>query len=383
MTVMEATTRVWQQLKKDYKITHILHEIVLKEGLERPMNHKEILMDSILKWSKWPEEDRKHNYLILKAIRNEFKESLKIVNPASTFSENINYSSNAVKRLDIAPIRRNKSNFQTCLLEIKGDYAICSKRVKNKGKWLLDVPNTASIGEGLHRKSLSLMSLAAPSLVDSITCPPIVDHDITYESMSSWLLNDIFWYYGADSKRHSPNTFNITLVKKDVEISRSRTHPYFGDAISFESQNAMIEFVAALLQVDHGDNIQEKSRNHGVPMNKKPSKQHDHDVLVSPSNSNSNSDIDNLTSDTDQDEYANVFETEEYNGNPEEHRSEDASVNQLLRKLSINSAEKQSLKQLLSSLSGDKMQIQRQVTSEKFKQTILLAKPKRPSSFSF
>ena len=84
MTVMEATTQVWRQLNTDYKKTHILHEIILEEGLERPMDHNELLMTCILKWSDWPEEDRKHSYLILKAIKDEFGESLKSVGSKSS-----------------------------------------------------------------------------------------------------------------------------------------------------------------------------------------------------------------------------------------------------------------------------------------------------------
>ena len=41
--------------------------------------------------------------------------------------------------------------------------------------------------------------------------------------ISSWLLNNIFWYYGIESKRNSPSEFNITFITKEANVKRTRS----------------------------------------------------------------------------------------------------------------------------------------------------------------
>lgn len=42
-----------------------LQEVVCNEALMRPMHHTERVLDSVLRWGYWDEEDRKENYLLL------------------------------------------------------------------------------------------------------------------------------------------------------------------------------------------------------------------------------------------------------------------------------------------------------------------------------
>ena len=37
----------------------VLHEVVLRGELERPIHYKEIIYEVTLKWWQWPEEDRR------------------------------------------------------------------------------------------------------------------------------------------------------------------------------------------------------------------------------------------------------------------------------------------------------------------------------------
>jgi hypothetical protein len=379
MTVMEATTRVWQQLDKEYKVTHILHEMILKEELERPMHHEEIVWDSILKWSDWQEEDRKYNYLVLKEMRNEFKESLKRVNPSIKFYGEVNYSPNAAKKIDIKAIRRVKPNFSKCLFEIKGDYVICSKKVLTKSMWKLN-PNTASIGNELRRKSMSLMSLAAPDLMDAMASPPAMEPEASYELLSSWLLNSIFWYYGTETKRNSPSEFNITFITKDDEVKRSRSEPYFGEAVSFESREIWITFVAALLQQNLGGGSQKQGRPHGIPSNKKPPKP---DIPITPQTLLNTDIVEELDENDEFDSVVFRFhDTRDGNLEKDNSEVEDKPIAQIVSKFSMDNDEKESLKQLLSSLSIEKQEIDRRVVSGNYKKPNLSAKIVRSSSFS-
>lgn len=49
-----------------YSIT--LNEIILNGNLTRPLHHSERVFDVVLKWSYWPEADRKNNYLEVRPI---------------------------------------------------------------------------------------------------------------------------------------------------------------------------------------------------------------------------------------------------------------------------------------------------------------------------
>ena len=296
------------------------------------------------------------------------------------FKGEVNYSPNTAKKIDIKAIRRVKPNFTKCLFEIKGDYVICSKKVLNKSMWKLN-PNTAGIGNELRRKSMSLMSLAAPDLMDGMTSPPAIEPDASYEMMSTWLLNSIFWYYGTESKRNLPSEFNITFIQKDAKVRRSRSEPYFGDTVSFESREMWIKFVAALLQQNHGDGSQKQGRHHGIPATKKPPKPGDitftppalvNDDIVEESDENYESD-------------SVIFRDHDTcDGSLVKHISdvEDKPITQLVSKFSMDTDEKESLKQLLSSLSIEKQEIDRRVVSGNYRKPNLSAKIERSCSFS-
>ena len=376
MTVREATTKVWTQLDMEYKITHILHEVVLKDELERPMHHNEILMDSILKWSKWQDDDRKNTCLVLKEIREEFSESLKYVNMSKTFSAEVNYSPNSKKIIDMMSIGRNKTNFERCRVEVKGGFIVLYKNVSEKGRWRIAGPHSNtpySTTPGRiplnKRKSTSML---LPTNNDG-------DND---EEIAKWPLRKVIWYYGIETKRAaSSSKYNITFIEKDEEIPRSRSHPYFGEAISFENSNTLIKFISALIQADHGDDNQNPVRALGVPLAEKPSIH--------------NPEFDD-TSDTtlgckvsseicdDGPSQLTDFPKDEVDGFATNRgKQEDDAIDVVLKKLSIDDEEKHSLKQLLQSLSTENFRVDHRIASEKHSDLHLERRAKRPSSFSF
>ena len=390
MTVREATTKVWTQLDMEYKITHILHEIVLKDELERPMHHNEILMDSILKWSKWPNEDRKNTFLVLKQIREEFSESLKYVNMSKTFSAEVNYSPNSKKIIDIMSIGRNKTNFERCRVEVKGGFIVLYKNASEKGRWRIagthtNSPYSTNSGRTPMNKriSTSMLMLSNPFSMDSNTdpLPANIDGD-DYEEITKWPLQNVIWYYGIETKRaDSSSKYNITFIEKDQEIPRSRSHPYFGEAISFENSNTLIKFISALIQADHGDDNQNPVRALGVPLAEKPSIPYPE--IGDPSNTTLGSNV-SLEICDDGPSQLTDFPKDEVDGFATNRgKQEDDAIDVVLKKLSIDDEEKHSLKQLLQSLSTENFRVDHRIASEKHSDLHLERRAKRPSSFSF
>ena len=376
MTVREATTKVWTQLDMEYKITHILHEIVLKDELERPMHHNEILMDSILKWSKWQDDDRKNTCLVLKEIREEFSESLKYVNMSKTFSAEVNYSPNSKKIIDIMSIGRNKTNFERCRVEVNGGFIVLYKNISEKGRWRIAGPHSNSPYSTTpgriplnKRKSTSML---LPTNNDG-------DND---EEIAKWPLRKVIWYYGIETKRAaSSSKYNITFIEKDEEIPRSRSHPYFGEAISFENSNTLIKFISALIQADHGDDSKNPGRVLGVPLAEKPSTPNPE--IDDPSDTTLDSEVPLEICNDGQSQHTDSWK-DEVDGPATNHgKQKDESIDHVLKKLSIDDEEKHSLKQLLQSLSTENFIINHRIASENYDDLHLERRAKRPSSVSF
>ena len=239
---MEVAKRALEDLDREYKGTYILHEMILDEEIERPMDKDEIVMDCVLEWCNWPEEDRKNNYLILKSVRKEFKESLKRAAPHMIFFEKgVDYSPNSVKT---TARLRNKSEYKKHLVEVKHDRLTISKKVAAKGSRVWR--RGSKLGEE-RKKSVTMMSLADASLNELGPSLPDDYSNVTYKVIKTWIVKDISWYYGTENKRKPESQHNITFILKDCEVERSWSTPYFGEAVSFPTREMCIDFVAALL----------------------------------------------------------------------------------------------------------------------------------------
>lgn len=67
-TVYDICKELAPRLKRE-AIAVTLNEYILDGDLRRPMHHTERVFDVVLKWSYWPEPDRKNNYLRLQPIK--------------------------------------------------------------------------------------------------------------------------------------------------------------------------------------------------------------------------------------------------------------------------------------------------------------------------
>jgi hypothetical protein len=50
-----------------YQLT--MEEVILNDELTRPMHHSEKVLDAVLRWTYWPDADRKNNYLVVKPTK--------------------------------------------------------------------------------------------------------------------------------------------------------------------------------------------------------------------------------------------------------------------------------------------------------------------------
>lgn len=130
-----------------------LYEVVLNGSLRRPLHHEEKVFDAILKWSYWPEEDKKNNYLvvapidILKEVERVIRNSPAVVPTGKElkFADNRTKSfktfSMELKSGKIAVMKKDKSGTNTIVKEIflhnTTIYLGCEKKKDFPWSWAL------------------------------------------------------------------------------------------------------------------------------------------------------------------------------------------------------------------------------------------------------
>ena len=219
MTVAQVNDRVWKELGEESREGYTLHEVILKEGLERPMHYNEVVMESIIKWSSWSDEDRKHNCLVLKVINEQYKESLELAKPPFTLSGEAYYSANDRKRIDISALRINKNDVKKLDFKVRGGYLMCLKKMedikrKSSFKWSNTSIKRSAVGQLKKTwKSASLINIATAPLSNEVAQSSTTSQQL----VTSWTVKDIWWYYGAESKRELPTEFKIVVIPKNNE----------------------------------------------------------------------------------------------------------------------------------------------------------------------
>lgn len=84
--------------REAYAVT--LSEIILNGTLQRPLHHSEKVFDIVLKWSYWPEADRKDNYLRLTPMKfmKEIERALKVL-PSVIANKELKFADSRTKSL--------------------------------------------------------------------------------------------------------------------------------------------------------------------------------------------------------------------------------------------------------------------------------------------
>ncbi|XP_055841106.1 uncharacterized protein LOC129908551 [Episyrphus balteatus] len=153
-----------------------LYEVILNGNLERPLHHDTKVFDAVLNWSYWPEEDRKHNNLVLKPI-DMLKDVQRAVKNLATVTpgKELKFADNKTKSLKWYHV------------ELRDGKIVILKREKN----------------------------GALTIVREI------------------FLHSVTAYLGCEKKRDSQWTWAITFVESNKkQILRSRDSPFIGHVIA-------------------------------------------------------------------------------------------------------------------------------------------------------
>lgn len=175
-----------------------LNEVILNDSLERPLHHSERVFDIVLRWSYWPEADRKNNYLVVKPIKtiHEINRALKHL-PTTTLSTELKFSDNKTKSLKVYQLELNDGKI-TVLKREKG----------------------------------------LPTVVKEIS------------------LNDVTAYIGCEKKRDCQCRWAITLIEKsNNKVLRSRDLPYIGHVIAGTECHDQIIWLSAIWDSLYRDDI--------------------------------------------------------------------------------------------------------------------------------
>nr|NP_573183.2 Rho GTPase activating protein at 15B, isoform C [Drosophila melanogaster]AAF48686.3 Rho GTPase activating protein at 15B, isoform C [Drosophila melanogaster] len=153
-----------------------LYEVILNDSLERPLHHDTKVFDVILNWSYWPEEDRKHNYLVVRPVEM-LREIQRAVKNLATVTPG--------KELRFADSRTK--TFKTLQCELRDGKIVVSKKDKN----------------------------------DKTT----IVREIFLQSSTAYL--------GCERKRDFPWSWAITFVERtQAQIMRSRDAPFIGHVLA-------------------------------------------------------------------------------------------------------------------------------------------------------
>ncbi|XP_034480714.1 uncharacterized protein LOC117786511 isoform X2 [Drosophila innubila] len=176
-----------------------LYEVILNDSLERPLHHDAKVFDVILNWSYWPEEDRKHNYLVVRPIEM-LREVQRAVKNLATVTPG--------KELRFADYRTK--SFKTLQCELRDGKIVVSKKDKNDKTTII--------------REIFLHSSTA--------------------------------YLGCERKRDFPWSWAITFVERtQAQIMRSRDAPYIGHVLAGSEWVDRTIWYSSIWYCLHGDNI--------------------------------------------------------------------------------------------------------------------------------
>lgn len=171
-------------------------EVVANNELERVIHYSEHIQQIILGWSvRWSQPDAKTNYLLIKL--NNLYEELDDYFDKGLSSLSVTMF-NEVKFSD-----ENSKSFRKVFLEFSNSTFNIYKDAKMKAK-----------------------------------------------ALTSWSLEDVNWYLGAEKRRNAPSRFCITLLDKEQPIQRQK-ELIVSKVISFSSGTVLAKWLAALICSEH------------------------------------------------------------------------------------------------------------------------------------
>ncbi|XP_050486452.1 uncharacterized protein LOC126871561 [Bombus huntii] len=177
-----------------------LEEYTLSGALERPLHHKERVLEAVARWGYWDPEDRKDNVLILKKDRL-YKDIAPLMKPPMTTSGELKFADTKSK------------NFKNYLFEFSQAKLYCYK--------------------------------------DRVCA------NVLYE----WKVEDIIWYLGHEPKRNPQTGWSITFIAKNKKPTRCKETPYFGNTLAGSLKEEQHKWVAAMVFGEYQLNVRPPSVN--------------------------------------------------------------------------------------------------------------------------
>ncbi|GBP93734.1 Arf-GAP with Rho-GAP domain, ANK repeat and PH domain-containing protein 3, partial [Eumeta japonica] len=173
--------------------SHLLmvEEVICRESLRRIVHINEIVLDVVLRWSYWDEEDRKDNYLLVK----ENSILYKMVEMKSEISA------------------------------ISGELKYANETNKTFKQYLFEVSNAMLYYFKDKQRS---------------------------QCCEEWNIKNIFWYVGNEPKRNPNTRWCVTFIPRNNKSNRSKDRPWFGSAIAGLKDDQML-WITALTFSEHDE----------------------------------------------------------------------------------------------------------------------------------
>lgn len=164
----------------------MLEEVVCNESMRRIVHIDEVVLDVVLRWGYWDEEDRKDNYLVVtdNKVLNEI-EALR------------NSTSTVCGELKLA--MDNAKAFKAHMFELHNGVLCCFKDKQGSQK------------------------------------------------LEEWKVKDILWYIGHEPKRNPQSRWAVTIVPRNSKQKRSKDHPWFGSTIAGSVTEDQLKWMTALM----------------------------------------------------------------------------------------------------------------------------------------
>ncbi|XP_048488620.1 arf-GAP with Rho-GAP domain, ANK repeat and PH domain-containing protein 2 [Plutella xylostella] len=168
----------------------MLEEVVCNEAMRRTVHIDEIVLDVVLRWGYWDEEDRKDNYIVVRENKVLYDmEALR--HKTSLVCGELKFASEA-----------NKA-FKMYMFELKNG-KLCYFKDK----------------QGSHL-------------------------------IEEWNLKDILWYTGHETKRNPQTRWAITFIPRNNKQKRSKDRPWFGCTIGGAVTEDQLKWMTAMMFAEH------------------------------------------------------------------------------------------------------------------------------------
>lgn len=167
----------------------VLEEWILGEHMIRPIHHREKVLNVVLKWGYWDEQDRKDNCLIITKL-NKYAEYMdgSITSPMA----------------ELRFADSKSKNFKPFMFEF----------------------TQATLKYFKDRYSLT--------------------------ELSAWNIEDIVWYLGHEPKRNPPSKYTVTFITKNGNPpKRSKTEPFFGNCLAWITPAERALWLRMFLHAEH------------------------------------------------------------------------------------------------------------------------------------